>query len=77
MQFITTFFAVLLFCLGAVIEFVRAHRVGVDITNHGTVVARIVPVKSDAREADWAEIDALAAEIGAMQLTDAELRRDL
>ena len=61
----------------AAIEYVRTHCVSVDITNHGKVVARIVPVKSDAQDADWAEIDALAVEIGAMDVEDVDMRRDL
>jgi prevent-host-death family protein len=54
----------------AILRRVRENGEVVDVTHHGRVVARLVPVAPDARSvrrarAAWREIDALAKEIGA------------
>jgi prevent-host-death family protein len=47
---------------------VREQSASVQITYHGKVVARLVPVEneqeSEAEQRSWAELDELAAEIG-------------
>lgn len=50
-----------------VLRRVREGRQAVDVTYHGKVVARLVPVDEAPRDlaAYWADVDGLAAEIGA------------
>lgn len=54
----------------AIVRGVQESGEAVEITDHGAVVARIVPARTEAEEQAeidriWAEMDALAEEIGA------------
>ena len=54
----------------AIVRRVREHGEVIDITDHGEVVARLIPARPAATAADelaaiWLEMDRLAEEVGA------------
>jgi prevent-host-death family protein len=54
----------------AILRRVREHNETIDVTHHGKVVARLVPVEPDVEiarrtKAVWRDLDELAKEIGA------------